>query len=148
MARAVPFEVSFATEDEAIEIHRFLCVIATPVLHAPIDPADSMAGVLDCINNGAAIVARLNGHIIGSLGIIKPSWWYNHGHGFMTDRWFFTYPDFRHLGIAAAMLAEADAIGKSAGLPVIINGHQKRRGNGICFTHPLVLGADGPREMH
>jgi hypothetical protein len=141
-------EISFATSDEeAIEIHRFLCVIAQPVLYAPIDPHDSMRGVLDVVHNGAAIVARLSGHIIGSLGLIMPRWWYNTKAGFITDRWFFCYPAFHHLGVGASLLAEADALGKRAGREVIINGHMKRRSSGVSFTRPTVLGAAKP-ELH
>ena len=83
----VPADIMFATTDEeAVELHRFLCVISAPVLLAPIDAQDSMRGVLDVVHRGAAIVARLNGHIVGALGIVKAPWWYNRRAFFMTDR--------------------------------------------------------------
>lgn len=107
-----------------------------------------MRGVLDVCRNNAAIMARLNGHLIGSLGVMRVAWWYNNSAFFMTDRWLFAYPEFYHLGVGARMVAEADAIAKAAGLPLIINGHQKRRGNGISFIRATVLGTDGPKELH
>lgn len=118
------------------------------MLHAPIDPDDSIRGVLDVCRNGAAIVARLNSHIIGSLGVVKAAWWYNTAVFFMSDRWLFVYPEFHHLGVGARLIAEADIVAKSASLPLIINGHQKRRGNGISFIRAMVLGTDGPKELH
>lgn len=140
---------------EAIELHLFLCVVAQPVLHAQIDANDSMAGVLNVLKDGFAITARINNEIVGSLGIIRASFWYNHAAHFMTDRWFFTYSAFRaggeHAGLRVGqiMLAEAHAIAAQAGLPMIINGHQKPRGTGVTFTRPRVLGtAARKQEMH
>lgn len=136
-------EIGFAedTDASAIELHRFLCVIAGPVLHAPIDPTDSMNGVLEVLKRGFAVTARAEGHLVGSLGIIRPSWWYNRAARFMTDKFFFCYPEFRHHA-GSRMLIEAHAIATDAGCPLIINGHQKRRGNGLGFIKPTVLGAD------
>lgn len=142
-APAARFEIGFAedTDAQAQELHRFLCVISAPALLAPINAADSMNGVLDVLRDGFAVTARLNGHLIGSLGIVRVSFWYNHDAKFMTDRWLFAYPDFHHAGVGTGMIAEAQAIAYRAGIPLVINGHQKRRGNGIAFTHPQARGA-------
>ena len=133
------FEIDFATtDDDAVELHRFLCVIAQPVLMAPIDANDSMAEVLRVMKEGAAITARINGELVGALGIIAVSWWYNKAFSFMTDRFFFTYPQLHHLGIGARLVAEAKIIADQAAMQLVVNGHLRRRSNGVAFTHPTV----------
>ncbi len=148
-ARCAPADVviGFAedTDASAIELHRFLCVIAGPVLHAPIDPTDSMNGVLEVLKEGFAVTARADGHLVGSLGIIRPAWWYNRAARFMTDRWFFCYLQFRH-HVGGRMLIEAHAIAADAGCPLIINGHQKRKSNGLTLIKPTVLGTGAQPE--
>lgn len=143
-ARCAPADVviGFAedTDEAAIELHRFLCIIAGPVLHAPINAVDSMNGVIEVLKKGFAVTARADGHLVGSLGIIRPAWWYNRAARFMTDRFFFVLPEFRH-HVGGQMLVEAHAIAADAGCPLIINGHQKRRRNGLGFIKPTVLGA-------
>jgi hypothetical protein len=132
-------EITFASTDEdAIELHRFLCIIAQPVLMVPIDAQDSMAEILRVMKEGAAITARINGELVGSLGIIAVPWWFNTKQSFMTDRWYFTYPTLYHLGIGARLEAEAKLIADQAGMYLIINGHMRRRSNGVAFTRPKV----------
>jgi hypothetical protein len=132
-------EITFASTDEdAIELHRFLCVIAQPVLMAPIDAQDSMTELLRVIKDGAAITARINGELVGALGIVAVPWWYSTKHSFMTDRFFFTYPALYHLGVGARLEAEAKIIADQAGMYLIINGHLRRRSNGVAFTRPKV----------
>jgi hypothetical protein len=132
-------EIAFAsTEDEAVEIHGFLCVISQPVLMAPIDAQDSMTEILRVLKEGVAITARLNGHLIGSLGIISVPWWYNKQVEFMTDRWLFVLPQFHHIGVGARLQMEAQTIATEAGMDLVITGHLRRRNNGVFYNHPKV----------
>lgn len=132
-------EIGFAsTDEEAIEIHGFVCVVAQPVLMVPIDAQDSMEGILQAVHEGAAIVARLNGHMIGTLCLVAVPWWYNHQFQFMADRAFFVLPQFHHLGVGARLTAEGKIIADQAGMDLIITGHLSRRSNGITFTRPNV----------
>jgi hypothetical protein len=39
-----PFTIRCADQDDIIPVHRFLCLVAQPVLMAPIDAEDSIAG--------------------------------------------------------------------------------------------------------
>jgi GNAT superfamily N-acetyltransferase len=133
------FEVSFAsTDEEAVELHQFLCIVAQPVLMAPIDAQDSITEVVRVMKIGAAINARLDGHLIGVLGIIAVPWWYNRQFSFMADRFFFVLPQFEHLGVGARLLAEAKIIADQAGMDLVITGHLRRRSNGVVFTRPNV----------
>ncbi len=143
--------VSYAEDDlDCIELHRFLCIVAQGVLFAPIDPNASMAEVMRVRDQGAALLVRKDGHLIGTLGLVKAQWWYNPAHGFLTDRWFFLLPQFQHSAAAVQLLAEAAAIASQSGLDLVINGHMRRRakalGRGVIFTHPKVVVADTPPE--
>lgn len=143
-ARCAPsdVEIGFAedTDASAIELHRYLCLISGPALLAPIDPQDSMNGVLDVLKSGFAVTARADGHLVGSLGVIRVPFYYNRKFFFMTDRWYFSYPEFRNTSVGARMLLEAHAVAIGAGCELIITGHLKRRGNCLSFTKPMVLG--------
>lgn len=137
-----PVEYAFADEEQAVELHRFLCVFATHhpgVLKAPIDAEDSVRGVLEVLHDGFAATARIDGHIVGSIGIITVPWWYNRSVRFMTDRWFFVYPKLHHRGIGSRLQAEAQAIATQAGMKLILQGHAKERGNGIDYTMPALF---------
>lgn len=129
------------SDDDCVEVHGFLCVISQPVLFAPIDAQDSINEVLRLRDEGVILVARMGGHIIGSLGLIRTGWWYNQKSFFLTDRWFFVFPQFHHVGVAARLLAEAAVIGAHAEIPVVINGHMRKgRGPGnVYFTRPRVI---------
>lgn len=120
--------IRYATTDEdCVEIHKFLCVISQPVLLAPIDAQDSINEVLRVRDGGAAIMAEANGHLVGSLGIIAVSWWYNTKAEFLTNRWLFVYPQFHHTGVGAKLLAEASAIAVNANLELVIVSQARRR---------------------
>lgn len=153
-ARTKAFEVTYADGDEdCIELHRFLCIVAQGVLFAPIDPAASMAEVIRVRDQGAALMVKADGHLIGTLGLVKSQWWYNPEKGFLTDRWYFLLPQFHHSAAAAQLLGEASAIATQAGLDLVINGHMRRKakalGRGVIFTHPIVVSVDtAPERLH
>ena len=117
-------------------IHAFLCRVAAPVLLAQISAEKSIAEVHRVVKEEAAFVAEAPGALlIGTLGIIYADWWYALD-GFLTDRWCFVLPEFRHRGVFEAMLAEADALAAAAGVPFIFNGKARRARKGAIFTSP------------
>jgi GNAT superfamily N-acetyltransferase len=128
------------SEEDAVAIHRFLCAVAPPVLHCPIDAEKSFAEVRRVVGErdyGFAYLACAGGAIVGTIGAIFVSWWYGDDH-FFTDRWFFTLPGHRWAG--PRLLAEADAIARAVGVPLIVNLKQRRTTGAVTFVKPLLLG--------
>lgn len=116
------------TEQECLEVHKFLCIVGGSSLLAPIDPNDSIEEIMRVAKEGACIIARDgDGHLMGSLGLIKVPWWYNTKVHFLTNRWFSVWPQLKNRGVGVRLEAEAAAIGVTAGLQVVITSHVKRR---------------------
>jgi GNAT superfamily N-acetyltransferase len=139
--RHSPFAIRAASSDaDVIAIHRFLCAVARPVLHCPINGEKSIAEVHRVVTDGDygfALVALENGALVGTFGAIFVPWWYGDDH-FFTDRWFFTLPGHRWAG--PALLAEADAIARAVGVPMIVNLKQRRTIAATTYVKPLLLG--------
>jgi GNAT superfamily N-acetyltransferase len=128
------------SEDDAGAIHRFLCAVAPPVLHCPVDHAKSLAEVRRVVldrDYGFAYLALEGDRLVGTIGAIFVSWWYGEDH-FFTDRWFFTLPGQRWAG--PRLLAEADAIARAVGVPLIVNLKQRRTTAAVTFVQPVLLG--------
>lgn len=106
---------------------------------APIDDQESMNEIQRVVKDEVAIVARVNGEMVATFGLIMVRWWFNSKFSFFTDRWLFCYPALWNKGVGARLLAEAGAVTKAAEAPMIINGHVKRRPNGVHFTKPLTI---------
>ena len=131
-----------ASEEDARAIHRFLCAVAPPVLHCPVNAEKSFAEVRRVVadrDDGFAHLALADGVLVGTIGAIFVSWWYGDDH-FFTDRWFFTLADHRWAG--PRLLAEADAIARAVGVPLIVNLKQRRTTAAVTFVKPVLLGAD------
>jgi GNAT superfamily N-acetyltransferase len=137
-------------DDDIAAIHRFLCLVAHPAVRAraPIDPIKSVREIKRVVDTQWAVIAEINGELVGSLGLIKVDWWYANAE-FLTERWLFTYPALWHRGVGPALLGYAGAVGTATGLKVIINGHVRMRGTrsdrcGIWFSKPVLIapGAD------
>jgi hypothetical protein len=120
--------ISYAkTDQDCLDIHLFLCLVAQPHLMTSIDANDSINGILDARDNGHIIIAKHDDHILGTLGLIRMNWWYNTKQKFLTNRFFFCLPQFKHLGVGTRLEQEAMAIGQELGLPVLIVSHTKQR---------------------
>lgn len=136
-----------STDDDVVELHRFLCVLSQPVLLAPIDAQDSVAEVMRVRDEGAALMAEIDGHLVGALGIIAVPWWYNTKVKFLTNRFWFVFPQFHHTGVSSRLLAEASAIAQSSGLELVIVSQAKRRataaGTKLNFISEHVVIPDG-----
>lgn len=128
------------TDQDILDVHLFMCIVSKPVLMAPIDAQDSAREITRVVKDGAAIMAKFDGHLIGVLCIVPMSWWYNTKKFFMGDRGFFVLPQFHHLGVGARLVAEAQALAEIAGMPLILTPpHVKRRSSGVLFLRPKVL---------
>ena len=110
------------------------------MLHCPIDAEKSLAEVRRVVADrdyGFAYLARAGNEIVGTIGAIFVSWWYGDDH-FFTDRWFFALPAHRWAG--PRLLAEADAIARAVGVPLIVNLKQRRTTAAVTFVKPALLG--------
>jgi GNAT superfamily N-acetyltransferase len=131
-----------ASDADVVVIHRFLCRVAAPVLHCPINGEKSIAEVHRVVTDGDygfALMAIAGGDLIATLGAIFVPWWYGDDH-FFTDRWFFALPGHRWAG--PRLLAEADAIARAVGVPLIVNLKQRRTTAAVTFVQPALLGED------
>ncbi|HXW25605.1 MAG TPA: hypothetical protein VEK73_12750 [Xanthobacteraceae bacterium] len=142
-AQAAPQRhIRAASDDDVVLIHRFLCCVAGPVLHCPINANKSIAEVARVVTDrdyGFALVALEDGALVGTFGAIFVPWWYGDDH-FFTDRWFFALAGRRWAG--PRLLAEADAIARAVGVPLIVNLKQRRTTASTTFVRPLLLGED------
>src|SRR5258708_3124887 len=72
-----------------------------------------------------AIVAEIKGEVVGTIGVtlVEQELWYSKvPWKFMTNRWFFIYPQLAHSGIGGALLAEAGAMCTQIGFDLVIDG--------------------------
>lgn len=115
-------EVRFAeTDQDVVAIHRFLCAMAGPLLPGPIDPKDSIEEVWRVCSDDVALMAVKDGHLVGSIGLIRPKMWW--GKFFiLANRWFFALP-----GAGKPLLQEAIAIAKASELELHIIDETKSR---------------------
>lgn len=114
MMGATDITISYATtDDDVITIHRFLCVVAGPMLPGPIDPADSTHEVWRVAREDVALMALQGEKMVGTIGIVRPTHWWNQKLPFLANRWAFVIP-----GIKAwrPLLKEARAIAVASDL--------------------------------
>lgn len=131
-------EIRFAqTDDDVIAIHRFLLVVAQPAMHCPVNAEKSLHEVIRVTKFEAAIMAIVDGFLVGTMGIIKPTWWYGDGE-FLTDRWHFVLPDHHHGPVNDALIAEAHAIADSAALKFFHQGKARELKNGVRLLMPRI----------
>lgn len=117
-------EVRYAENDgDVVAIHQFLCVVAPPVLPGPIDGPKSAVEVWRVVNHEVALMAIRDGLLVGTLGLIRPDFWWGNVC-FLANRWFFTLPGSR---CGKALLKEAKAIAVDAGLELHIIDEKKGR---------------------
>jgi hypothetical protein len=96
-------------------------IVAKPAMRCPINVEKSLLEIIRVAKYEAAIMVLHNDIMVGTMGIIKPTWWYGDG-AFMTDRWHFVLPAFMHTPTASALMDEAKAIAAIAGLEFIHQG--------------------------
>lgn len=125
------------TDDDVIAIHRFLLVVASPHLWGGVNVEKSLHEVIRVTKEEAALMAIVGGNLVGTLGLIKATWWYGDDE-FLTDRWNFCLPQFYHTEVERALEGEAKAIAEAAGLPFINQGKLRRRKDGSGLMMPRI----------
>lgn len=86
----------------------------------------------------AALMAIIDGMLVGTLGIIKPTWWYGDGD-FLTDRWHFVLDEHRNGPVDKALMDEAFKLADDAGLEFVDQGKiRERRGKLLAFPRVHV----------
>ena len=94
-----------------------------PILPGPIDPQKSATEVWRVVNHEAAVMVLRHDKLIGTLGIIKPDFWWGH-QNFLTNRWFAALPGF---GAGKLMVSEAKRFAKDLGLEFLLYDEAKGR---------------------
>lgn len=121
------------TDDDVIAMHRFLLVVAQPAMRCPVDPEASLLEMIRVTKEEVAIMAIKDGMLIGTMGLIRPSWWYGPKHSFLCDRWHFVLPEHHH-GLANKLLIEeARKIAAMAGLEFIHQGKIREKGGALLM---------------
>jgi len=129
------------TEQDMTAIHRFLLVVAQPALLCPVNIVKSLEEVIRVTREEVALMLIHNDVMVGTMGIINPTWWYGDA-GFLTDRWHFVLPAFDNTPASAALMAEAVSIANLAGLRFIHQGRIREGKKGVLRMMPRVYGGD------
>jgi nucleotide-binding universal stress UspA family protein len=118
-------------------IHRFLLVMAQPAMQCPVDGPKSLTEIIRVARDEAAIMLMRDRTLIGTIGIIRPTWWYGHG-AFLTDRWHFILPEIDGTPEAKLLINEAVSIADAAGLKFYHQGKIRPARNGVHLMMPRV----------
>lgn len=130
------FQIKCAeTDDEIIAVHRFFLVVAEPHFRCPVDPVKTLEEMIRLAAEHAVIMAIVDGHVVGTLGLMKATWWYGPGE-FLTDRWHFALPDPQFAEASKAIMEEAKSIAALSGLEFIHQGKIRPARNGVTLMTP------------
>lgn len=133
------------TDEEICAIHRFLMVVAEPVLQCPINVVKSLDEIIRVVKFEAAIMVMHGETMVGTMGIIRPTWWYGDAD-FLTDRWHFVMPAFMHTPTAALLMTEALEIARIAGLKFLHNGKIRAGKDGVLRLMPKIYTPQSDNE--
>lgn len=118
MSARTPITIRYATTDaDVVYIHRFLCVVGAHMLPAPIDARDSATEVWRVAQEDVALMAMADNMLIGTMGIISPTAWWNRKHKYLADRWFLVLPGS---GGWLPLVHEAKAIAKASDMELTL----------------------------
>lgn len=121
------------SDADVILIHRLLCLVAGPSLFGAIDADKSIGEVSRVVEHEFAFMALHHGSLVGSLGLMHAGeLWYSK-QAFLTNRWFFVLPPYKHTGVGELLLTEARTIAQQFDLPLIIY-KERRRGQSILVS--------------
>lgn len=133
-----PHELRYAESDEDIvEIHRFLLRVATPALRCPVNFLKSLGEIARVTHTAAALMVFVDDRLIGTMGLIRPDWWYG-DNSFLTDRWHFVEPEFDGTVASQSLIEEAEQIAAAAEVDFIHQGRMRERRPGVYFMWPRV----------
>jgi hypothetical protein len=126
------------TDDDVIAIHRFLLIVAKPAMRCAPDIEQSLLEIIRVTKYEAALMAVLDGNMVGTMGLIRATWWYNPSVSFMTDRWHFVLPQFWHGPVDKTLKGEAVAIARLADLEFIDQGKAREAKDGSLLMMPRI----------
>ena len=133
-----------STDDDVIGIHKFLVAVAGPTLPYPIDHRNSVTEIWRVVSHDVALMAMKGNQLVGTLGLIRPDFWYSDRGGFLANRWLFTLPNegagwplLREArSIAVASNLELHIIAEAKGKIVIFNKSPRRNGHPALANSP------------
>jgi hypothetical protein len=103
----------------------------------PVDPVKSLYEIIRVAKEEAAIMAVQNNVLIGTMGIIKPTWWFGDGQ-FLTDRWDAILPEHHHDETRTLLMNEVKAIADQTGLKFIHSGKIRDMKDGTAMQFPRM----------
>lgn len=104
-------------------------------MRCQVDAIKSLTEIIRVAKHEVAIMVMHGDVLVGTMGLIKPEWWYGDGE-FLTDRWHFVLPAFINTPTASALMDEAKAIAGLAGIEFIHQGKIRPARNGVARMMP------------
>lgn len=101
------------TDADVIAIHGFLAIVFGSHLPGPIDARDSSTEVWRVCREDVALMAIRGDRLVGTIGLVRPTFWWNNKIAFLASRWAFALPGS---GAWKPLLKEAKAIAKASDL--------------------------------
>lgn len=134
-----PLALRYAeNDDDVIAIHRFLLVVARGAMLCPVNVQKSLLEVIRVTTEEVALMAMRGDMLVGTLGLIRPVWWYG-DDAFLTDRWNFVVDAEKHGPAEEMLLDEARKIAAMSKLKFINQGKIRRgRKAGDYLMFPRV----------
>lgn len=114
-------------------------------LHCDIDVVKSLQEVIRVVTEEAAFMLIVGDRLVGTMGIINPTWWYGND-GFLTDRWHFVLPEYDGTPASEALMAEAIEVAKGADLEFFHQGRARRAKNGVYRMWPRIYPAESVKK--
>lgn len=97
------------------------------MMRVPVDGTSSLLEVIRVVNEEVAVMAIVDGRLVGSIGLISQDWWYNPNESFLTERWHFVLPRFQNTIVNAELLSEAQRLADESGVEFIHQGKVRER---------------------
>lgn len=120
-----------------IAIHQLLLVVLGPVAMCPVNGTKSLLEIIRVTKEEVALMAIKGGRLIGTLGLIRPLWWYG-DDAFLADRWQAVLPEEEHGEADRLLKAEARTIADMAGLKFVNYGKIRPQKDGTFILFPRV----------
>lgn len=133
------------SDEDVVAIHKFLLVVAAPSAVDGINVVKSLQEVIRVVASEVALMAIHNGILVGTLGIMRGTWWFN-DTDFLTDRWHFCLPAFYHGPADIALMDEARQIAAAAGLRFVDNGKLRDGKGGVLRLTRRLYSPESARE--
>jgi GNAT superfamily N-acetyltransferase len=122
--------IEYVTEDEGIpELFEILVKFHGEFGIAPLDIENTLRVVRDVVHNHCAIVARVEGQLVGTFGIIETALWYSARSTVLVDKWLYVVPEHRgKVAVLRALLHAGASFAEEVHLPLYVYpNHSPRR---------------------